>query len=220
MFQHIVINELKYAIFNIGGLFTQLLFFTITMSIIPLGIGVKDSVFNEMIPGYLWIAIMLSCLMALPALFERDRESGLLEQYLLLPWPPEALSLAKTLSFWLTRCLPMILIAPILCGMFQIAPEKAVLAMPCLMLGSLSIAAIGTLGAALMAGVRGGAALLLVLLLPLFIPILVFGSLAVRATLEAGLIGTSEFTLIAAFAVASVPLSAICGGGILRRAAD
>jgi len=163
-----------------GGGSIGVAFFVLTTVLVPLGIGPDTQTLARIAPGVIWIAALLAALLSLDRLFQADYEDGSLDQFLLAPLPLETLILGKTMAHWLTTGLPMTLIAPVLGGMLGLSgPALAILAAS-LLIGTPALSLVGAIGAAVTVGVRRGGLLLSILVLPLYIPSLVFGARAVE----------------------------------------
>lgn len=192
-----------------GGTFATLAFSVMVFSIFAFGLGPEQ--LRGVAPGVLTVTILLSCLLALPNLFERDHEDGTLEQYLVQPVAMEWLTLAKLLACWCTAALPLILVSPLLGLMAGMDIKSAAQLILALLLASPSLIAVGALGAALTLGARRGFAQALILL-PLYIPVLVFTATAGEregATL-----------MLAGMALIALPLSCFLSAVVLRLAQE
>lgn len=160
-----------------------LVFFAIVITLFPIGISPDPALLAAIAPGLLWVAALLAALLSLDSLFRSDYDDGSLEQLLLTPQPLALLVLAKVTVHWLLTGLPLALMAPLLGVMLALpAGSYAVLAIS-LALGSASLSLIGAIGAALTVGLSRGGVLLSLLVLPLFIPVLIFGAGAVQAAI-------------------------------------
>jgi len=179
---------------------TTLFFFIIVASLFPLGIGPQPELLRAIAPGVLWVAALLASLLALPRLFAVDHADGTLEQLALAPQPLSLIVFAKLLAHWLTTGLPLTLLSPLIALQFDLPTSATGVLMLSLALGTPILGAIGAVGAALTLGVRGGGVLTAVLVLPLYIPALIFGAGAVEATL-AGLDAGAHLSLLAALMV-------------------
>ena len=158
-----------------------LVFFVIVVTLFPLGVGPDGELLRQIAPGVIWVAALLATLLALDSLFRDDFIDGSLEQLLLSPHPLPILVMAKTLAHWLVSGLPLVLLSPVLALLMQL-PLKALPALlMSLVLGTLCLSLIGSIGAALTVGLQRGGVLLALLVLPLFIPVLIFGSSCVVA---------------------------------------
>ena len=160
-----------------------LVFFALVITLFPIGISPDPELLAAIAPGLLWVAALLAALLSLDSLFRSDYDDGSLEQLLLSPQPLPALALAKVAVHWLLTGLPLALMAPLLGIMLSLpAGSYAVLALS-LAVGSASLSLIGAIGAALTVGLSRGGVLLSLLVLPLYIPVLIFGAGAVQAAI-------------------------------------
>ncbi len=182
---------------------TALFFFVIVVNLLPLGIGPDTDLLRKIAPGALWIGALLATLLGLQRLFAPDHADGTLEQMALSPQSFTLLVAGKIVAHWLVSGLPVVLIAPILGVQFDLPGRSLGLLMLSLLLGTPILSLIGAVGAALTLGVRGGGALLSLLILPLYIPALIFGAGAVEADL-AGLGAEGHFSLLGAVLLVSL----------------
>ena len=161
-----------------GEAATPLLFFVIVTALFPLGLSPQPELLRTIAPGVVWVAALLAALIGQDGLFKRDYEDGSLEQLVLSPLPLPLLALTRVLSHWLTAGLPLVILSPLM-GMLLAYPENAmpVLALG-LLLGTLVLSILGAVGAALTVGLRQSGMLLPVLVLPLAVPVLIFGAQA------------------------------------------
>ncbi|WP_306462087.1 heme exporter protein CcmB [Halomonas borealis] len=167
-----------------GEVLNPLAFFALVITLFPLGLSPSASLLATIAPGLLWVAALLAALLSLDGMFRDDAEDGSLEQLLLSPQPLPALAMAKVAAHWLLTGLPLALMAPLLGVMLSLpAGSYGVLALS-LALGSASLSLIGAIGAALTVGVPRGGVLLSLLVLPLYIPVLIFGVGAVQAAAQ------------------------------------
>ena len=166
-----------------GGSGIAIAFFVLAVVLIPLGVGREAATLSRIAGGVLWVAALLAALLSLDRLFQADFEDGTLDQLMLSPLALEQIVLAKALAHWLTTGLAMTVIAPVL-GVMLHLPESALPALVAsLAIGTPALSLIGAVGAALTVGVRRGGLLLSILVLPLYIPTLVFGARAVENAL-------------------------------------
>ena len=176
---------------------TALFFFVVVTSLFPLAIGPEPALLARIGPGVLWVAALLATLLGLPRLFAADHADGTLEQMALSPQPFAPLVAGKIAAHWLLCGLPLVLLAPLLGLQFGLASEAIGVLVVSLLLGTPVLSLIGAIGAALTLGLRGGGALLSLLVLPLFVPALVFGAGAVEAQ-SAGLGARGHLLLLGA----------------------
>lgn len=172
-------------------------FFVIVASLFPLGIGPEPELLKRVAPGVLWVAALLAALLALPRLFAADHEDGTLEQAALAPVPLALLATGKVFAHWLVTGLPLVVVAPLLAIQYALPADVIGVLAISLLLGTPVLSLVGAIGAALTLGARGGAVLLALLVLPLYVPALVFGAGAVDAKL-AGLSPAANLSLLGA----------------------
>ncbi|MBZ9559440.1 MULTISPECIES: heme exporter protein CcmB [unclassified Modicisalibacter] len=179
-------RELTLSLRRRGEIINPLVFFALVITLFPLGISPDPERLAAIAPGLLWVAALLATQLSLDALFRGDHDDGSLEQLLLAPQPLPALVLAKVAVHWLLTGMPLALMAPLL-GLFLSLPAGSygVLAIS-LALGSASLSLIGAIGAALTVGLARGGVLLSLLVLPLYIPVLIFGAGAVQVAILGG----------------------------------
>ena len=158
-----------------------LFFFVMVISLFPLAISPKPELLATVAPGVLWVAALLAVMLSLDGLFRRDQESGVLDMLLTAPVMPVVPVLAKLLAHWLLTGLPLVLISPLLGHMLQLPDAAMGTVMLSLLLGTPALTIVGAIGAALTVGLNRGGILLAVLVLPLYIPVLIFGAGAVSA---------------------------------------
>lgn len=161
-----------------------LAFFVIAVTLFPLGVGPELSVLARIAPGVLWVGALLSCLLTLDRLFQADYEDGTLEQLMKGPLPLIFVILAKVFAHWVTSILPLILITPVLAGALNMPADGIWAIVTALLIGSPVLSLIGAIGAGLTVAMRRGGVLLSLLILPLYIPVLIFGVAAVEAAIS------------------------------------
>ena len=182
---------------------TALFFFVIVTSLFPLGIGPEPTLLRKIAPGVLWVAALLATMLGLQRMFAADHADGTLEQMAISPTPLVMLVVGKIGAHWLVSGLPLVLIAPILGIQFDLDASALGVLVIALLLGSPLLSLIGSIGAALTLGVRGGGVLLSLLVLPLFIPALIFGAGAVEAHIS-GMGAGGHLSLLAAMLALAV----------------
>lgn len=190
-------RELLLSLRAPGQALAMAAFFVMAVSLFPLGIGPDGALLRRIAPGMLWVSALLAALLGLPRLFEGDYLDGTLEQMALGREPFVLLVTGKILAHWLTTGLPLVLIAPLLALQFGLDGDKLLLLMASLVPGTLLMSLIGAVGAALTLGLRSGGVLVTVLILPLYVPLLIFGAGALEASL-AGLDPSPHLSLLAA----------------------
>ncbi len=215
----VVRRDLLAALRRRSDLATTLVFFAIVASLFPLGIGPDTKLLRELAPGVLWVAALLACLLALNRLFAADYADGTLEQLVLAPQPLSLLVLAKVAAHWLTSGLPLIALAPLLALQFDLAADALAVLLVSLLLGTPVLSLIGAVGAALTLGLRGGGALLALLVLPLYVPVLIFGAGAVEAS-TAGLGAAPHLSLMGALLLIALVFAPWAAAAALRIAIE
>ena len=180
-----------------------LVFFVVIASLFPLGIGPESALLLRMAPGVLWVSALLAAMLSLQRLFSTDYSDGTLEQMALSTTPLGLLVLAKSVAHFLLSGLPLVLVAPVLGLQFGLDERALGVLVASLLLGTPTLSLIGSIGAALTLGVRGAGVLLSLLILPLYIPVLIFGAGAVEAD-AAGLGAGGHLSLLAALLVVSL----------------
>ena len=167
-------------------------------------------------PGLLWVALLLSALLSLGRLFESDLEDGSLEVFATGPLPLEAVAAVKSLAHWLTTGLPLALLAPALGLLLNLPPEAYTVLVATMLIGTPAISFVGGIGAALTLRTRRGGLLLALLMLPLFVPTLIFGISAISAALTNSEAYGPSLLILAAISLASVALAPVATGAALR----
>ena len=199
----LIARDLRLALRRQADIASVLFFFIIVVSLFPLGIGPEPALLRKLAPGVLWVAALLATMLSLPRLFADDHRDGTLEQLALAPHPLGLVVLGKVIAHWLVSGLPLTLLAPLLGVQFDLSREALGLLTLSLLLGTPALSGIGAIGAALTLGVRGGGVLLSLLILPLYIPVLIFGSGAVEAVV-AGMSAQAHLSLLGALTLGSV----------------
>jgi len=218
-FYTVVMRDLLLAMRNRSDILTTLFFFIIAISLFPLGVGPELDTLREIAPGVFWVAALLASMLALERLFAIDYADGTLEQMLLTPQPATILVLAKVLAHWLITGVPLVLLSPLLGLQYDLSLEAIQVLMLTLLLGTPSLSLIGSIGAALTLGLRGGGVLVSLLVLPLYIPVLIFGAGAVEATVS-GLGGTGHISMLGAIFLLSLVMAPLATVAALRVSAE
>jgi heme exporter protein B len=196
-------RDLRLAMRRRADIVSALFFFILVVSLFPLGVGPEPDLLRKLAPGVLWVAALLSTMLSLPRLFADDHRDGTLEQLALAPQPLALIVLGKVLAHWLVSGLPLALLAPLLGLQFNLSGDALWMLSLSLLIGTPALSGIGAIGAALTLGVRGGGVLLSLLVLPLYIPVLIFGAGAVDATVT-GLGAQAHLSLLAALSLSGV----------------
>ena len=204
MFRWIVVRDLTLAWRRRADVLSTLFFFVIVVSLFPLGIGPETQLLRSIAPGVVWVAALLASMLSLTRVFANDLQDGTLEQMLLTPQPLYLVVMAKVLAQWLVAEVPLILIAPLVGVQFDLAPKALFILFVSLLIGTPVLSLIGSIGAALTLGLRGGGVLIALLILPLYIPVLIFGAGAVDASITGGNTQANIYLLGALLAVSLV----------------
>ncbi len=192
-----------------------LVFYVIVVTLFPLGIGPDGDLLRQIAPGVLWVAALLATLLAIEGLFRSDYDDGSLEQLVLSGQPLTVLVLAKVLAHWLITGLPLLLLSPLMAIILQLNLTSIPALLASLLLGTLTLSLIGAIGAALTVSLRRGGVLLALLILPLFIPVLIFGSSAVIAA-EGGFAVEGQLSLLGALCLLAVAFAPLAIAASLR----
>ena len=196
---------------------TALGFYLIVVAMMPLALGPDLVLLARIAPGILWVGLLLAALLTLGRIFEADHEDGSLDALALGPLPLELAALAKTIAHWLTAALPLVLAAPLLALMLNLDIGSHGLLLGAMLLGTPAVSAIGSIGAALTLRARKGALLISLLVLPLYVPTLIFGITAMNAAAtEADGGSASSLLILAAVSLASLVLAPIAAAAALR----
>ena len=195
------------------------LFFVLAGALFPLAIGPAPEVLGRIAPGIVWVCALLAALLPLERVFSADWEDGSLDQLLLSGLSPAAVAGTKAAAHWLGTGLPLLLAAGPLAVMLRLEPGAVPVLLAGLLPGTLALSLFGTMGAAVVLGARRGGVLLPLLVLPLAMPVLIFGTAAVEAT-AAGMSARPHLLLLGAVLAAALPLCPIAAGAALRGAAE
>jgi len=211
----VVKRDLMLAWKRPGDMLNPLFFFAMVCTLFPLATGPTVEQLAFAGPGVLWVAALLATLLSLNSLFLSDFEDGSLEQMLLSPQPLVVLTLGKTLAHWLTSGLPLVILAPALAVTFRMPGDTIGVLMATLALGTISLSLLGSIGAALTVGLHRGTALLSLLILPLAMPVLIFGARTVSLAAAGDVFSTGIYAL-AAYAVGALTLAPYAAAAALR----
>ena len=212
-------RDLLVALRRKGDALNVLIFFVIVASLVPLGTGPEPGQLRAIAAGVIWVGALLAALLSLPRLFAADLADGTLEQMVVSAQPLPAVVVAKIAAHWLTTGLPLALIAPLLGLQYGLPGDALLVLLGAVLLGTPVLSLIGAAGAALTLGVRGAAVLTGLLVLPLFVPALVFGAGAVTASLS-GIAPGPHLSLLGALLAVSLPLGLWATCAALRVALD
>lgn len=209
-------RDLRLALREGGDILTALGFYLIVIAVLPLGLGPDLNLLARIAPGVLWVALLLAALLSLDRVFASDYEDGTLDALALGPLPLELVAATKALAHWLTTAIPLALAAPLL-GLLLNLPAAGYWALMLTMLtGTPAVSFIGTIGAALTLGIRRGGLLVSLLVLPLYVPILVFGVGATSAAIVGPTPFLQPYLILLALSLAAVALAPIAAAAALR----
>lgn len=215
-FQSLVRRDLKLAWREGGALGTALGFFLVVVAMMPLGLGPDLNLLSRIAPGVLWIALLLAALLSLPRVFEGDHEDGTLEVLATGPLPLELVAAAKSTAHLVSTAVPLALLAPVLGILLNLELSAYPALLSTMLAGTPAVSFLGSVGAALTLKARRGGLLLALLVLPLYIPTLIFGISAMSAvTLHTGGFGAS-FAILTAISLVSLVLGPVASAAALR----
>jgi len=206
VFLQVIRRDLLLAMRQKSDVLNTLFFFVVVVTMVPLGIGPEPALLRDIAAGVVWVAALLAAILSLPRLFANDYADGTLEQMLLSAEPLPVIVLGKAAAHWLTTGLPLTVMAVAFGVVFDLNITATLVLVVSLALGTPVLSLIGSIGAALTLGLRGGGVLTSLLVLPLYIPVLIFGAGAVGAA-ASGLDVTAYFLLLGAFALFAVVLT-------------
>lgn len=209
LFFSVIRRDLLLALKQKSDIVQTLFFFAVVVTLVPLGVGVETNLLRSMAPGVVWVAALLAALLSLPRLFAHDWADGTLEQMLISAEPLTVIVLAKVSAHWLVTGVPMTVFSLVFGVMFDLPAEETWVLTAALALGTPVLSLVGAIGAALTLGLRAGSVLTSLLVLPLYIPVLVFGAgaavqVAMSVSPAAYLMVTGALTL---FALAAAPFA-------------
>jgi len=215
VFFQVLKRDLTLAFRHRGEIANPLLFFIIVVSLFPLGVGPAPSTLETIAPGIIWVAALLSAMLSLDGMFRSDFEDGSLEQITMSHHPLSVLVLAKILAHWLITGLPLLFAAPLLGVLLYLPSEAMKTLVITLALGTPILSLVGAIGMGLTVGLKRGGVLLSLLVLPLYIPVLIFGSMAVNEA-AAGLAVDGYIYILSALLMFTLSLSPIATAASIR----
>jgi heme exporter protein B len=218
-FAAIVRRDLQLGLRRSADSLQPLLFFVIALALFPLGVGPAAQVLERIGVGVIWVLALLAVMLSLDRLYQADAEDGSLDLLAQGVLPLELVALAKCAAHWLISGLLLVLVAPLLAVLMQLPAEALGPVMLALLLGTPTLTLIGSIGAALMIGARRGSSLLALIVLPLYIPVLIFGVSAIEATVM-GLGGRAQFLILGAMLLAALALAPFATAAALRLALE
>jgi heme exporter protein B len=216
LFNAVVARDLRLAARRRADALLPIAFFTVAISLFPLGVGPEAQTLRQIAPGVVWVAALLAAMISVTQLYATDLADGSLEQMLLAsaPGPAIGVAAAKAAAHWLVTGLPLVVVAPVFGLMFDMRGDAIATLTVTLLLGTPVLSLLGGLGAALTLGLRGGAALLILLIVPLCIPALIFGAV------DAGLSARAHLSLLGAFLIFTALLAPPATAAALRIATE
>ena len=215
-FRTLLMRDLTLALREGGAIGTALGFYLIVVTLMPLGLGPDLNLLSRIAPGVLWIALLLAALLSLPRIFESDYEDGALEAMTFASLPLELTAAAKALAHWISTGVPLALITPLLGLLLNLDPKTTPALLSTMLIGTLAVSFIGSIGAALTLKSRRGGLLLALLILPLYVPTLIFGISAVSAVALGTGAFASSFMILSAISLVSLVLGPIAAAAALR----
>lgn len=212
-------RDLRLALRRGADSMMGLVFFLLALALFPLGVGPAAEILERIGTGVIWVLALLAVLLTLDRLFQTDGEDGSLELLAQAPLPLEVVVLVKCLAHWLTSGLILTLAAPLLALLMHLPPRAGGVLALALLLGTPTLTLVGAIGAALLLGNRRGSVLIALLVLPLYIPVLIFGVSAVESELM-GLGGRPQLLILAAMLLAALALAPFATAAALRLALE
>ncbi|MGZ8947648.1 MAG: heme exporter protein CcmB [Methylococcaceae bacterium] len=200
----IIRRDLVLALRRRSEIANPLLFFILVITLFPLGIGAQPHLLQAIAPGIIWVSALLAAMLSLDSLFRSDFDDGSLEQILLSSHPASILILGKIVAHWLVTGLPLLIVAPLLAVFLGMPNHSLGILLLTLLLGTPVLSLIGAIGVALTVGLRRGGMILSLLVLPLYVPVLIFASNAVEMSGSGLPVGAQINILIAMLLMASV----------------
>lgn len=214
-FASVLRRDLLLALRSRSELSLPVMFYIMVVTMVPLAVSPDPATLSELAPGVIWVAALLATLLSLDRLFRSDFDDGSLDLMLLSPAPMPLLVVAKVLAHWLSTGAPLVLITPLLALLLALPMQALPALLASLALGTPVLSLVGAVGVALTVGLRRGGALLALLVLPLYVPVLIFGANAVSAAAD-GLPATGQLYMLGAFLVLSMTLAPLAAAGALR----
>ncbi len=218
-FRRHLARDLRLAFRQRGDLLLVVLFFALVAALFPFAIGPEPNLLLRIAPGIIWVTALLSVLLSLERVFLSDYEDGSLELLVLDPYPLELVVLAKALAHWLTAALPLVLAAPVIALLYDLSGAAIAWLLLAMLLGTPSLSLIGVVGTAVALGARRGGILVPLLVLPLCVPVLIFGVAASEAVLS-GLSAKPYLLFLGAIGLLMTFVAPLAAAAALRHAAE
>jgi heme exporter protein B len=211
-FMTLIARDVRLAWREGGAVGTALGFYLVVVALLPLGVGPNLKLLSQIAPGVLWVSLLLSALLSLERIFQNDYEDGTLDVLATGPLPLEMMALAKSIAHWLSTGLPLVLLSPVLGLLLNLEADRYGPLMLSMAVGTPAVSVLGAFGAALTCGLRRSGLLLALLLMPLYVPVVIFGVAAATGG------GAAAFAILAAFTLASAIIAPIAAGAAIRSA--
>ena len=211
----LLLRDMRLAMRAGGGFGLSLAFFLIVVVLVPFGVGPEMGLLSKIAPGVLWVGALLACLLSLDRIFALDFEDGTLDLLATAPLPLEAVVSVKSLAHWITTGLPLVLAAPVLGVLLGLQSDAFYWIVLSLLLGTPALSVIGTFGAALTVGLKRGGLLLSLLVLPLYVPTLIFGAELARRGIAGMDVGT-PISLLLGTTFACIALLPFASAAVLK----
>lgn len=215
IFRHLVMRDLRLALRQGTDVAMVVSFFVITVTLFPLGVGPEPNILARIAAGVVWVTALLAVMLSLERMFQTDYEDGSIDLLLLTPAPLELVVLAKVVAHWLLTGFPLIVTAPVLAALMNMPSEGFPVLVAAMALGTPTLSLVGAVGAALTLGARRGGVLISLLVLPLYIPVLIFAVAAVDASVT-GLTTRPHLLILSAMLAAALPLATWASAAALR----
>ena len=215
LFLTILRRDLMLALRRKSDLAQVIFFFAVVVTLVPLGVGAETNTLRAIAPGVVWVAALLAALLSLPRMFAEDFADGTLEQMLVAAEPLPVIVFAKVIAHWLVTGVPMTVFAALFGVMFDLSLDVTLVLVASLAVGTPILSFIGAIGAALTLGLRAGGVLTSLLVLPLYIPVLIFGSGAASAV-AVSMSPTAHFLIVGGLTLATAALSPMAVSAALR----
>lgn len=215
----ILARDIKVALRRQSDVMAVFFFFIIAASLFPLGSGADPKLLSAMAPSVLWVTALLSCMLSLSRMYASDYADGTLEQMMLSNQPTVLIVLMKILAHWMLSGLPLVFVAPLIGLQFNLSGAQLQILALSLLMGTLALSLIGSIGAALTLGIRGTGVLIAILVLPLYIPVLVFGAGAVNAV-SIGMSPNGALSLLGAVLTMALVFAPLASAAALKIALE
>ena len=215
-FVELIRRELAIAMRDGGSIGTVLGFYAIAVAMMPIAVGPDLKLLGRIAPGVLWISLLLATLLSLGRLFERDLEDGTLDLYVMSAMPLELVAFAKSLTHWLTTCLPLVVLTPVLGLFLNVAFDAVPMIVATMLIGTVALSFLGSIAAALTLRTKRGGVLVALLALPIYVPTLIYGITTVSLLMLAPGGYLSPLMLLAAISLMALVIAPVATAAVLR----